>query len=125
MSEPRALLIKCSKEDDFYVAWSENTESPHWHGTRAEAAEYGYTEERINRADKNGTSSWPMIDTERMIPWEGGPFYAWDDAGMIAEQRGFLPRRHLREYALRYAAGNEQGAFDLLEPFEDEAEVRR
>jgi hypothetical protein len=112
--EPRALLIKCRPEDDFYVAWSDNTESPHWYGTRAEAAAHGYTQDRIARADQNGTSSLPG-------------FYAWGDSGMVAEQRGFLPRRYLRAYVLLYDAGRMQAAFDLLEPFDDgeDREVRR
>lgn len=125
MREPRALLVKYSPTEDFYVAWSENTESPHWCGTRAEAAARGYIEERIERADKYGTSSVPMVDAACTIPWEGGRFYDWDDDGMIAEQRGFLPRRLLRAYALLYAADELQAAFDLLEPFDNETPVRR
>jgi hypothetical protein len=44
---------------------------------------------------------------------------------MIAEQRGHLPRRYLRAYALLYDAGELQAAFDLLEPFDGMREVRR
>ena len=110
--EPRAYLVKCRREDGFYVAWSDIVEAPLWCGNRAQAAEYGYTEERIARADEFGTSS--------MRRW-----YAWDDNGMIAEQRGFLPRRYLRAYALLYAHDELQGAFDLLEPFEHGMQVRR
>ncbi len=113
MTEPRALLIKCRKDEDFYVAWSDIVEAPAWWGTRAQAAEHGYTGERIARADENGTSSLPG-------------FYDWSDTGMVAEQRGFLPRRYLRAYTLLYAAGEMQAAFDLLEPFDDGGrEVRR
>lgn len=110
--EPRAYLVKCRREDDFYVAWWDVVEAPLWCGNRAQAAEYGYTEERIARADEFGTSS--------MHRW-----YAWDDNGMIAEQRGFLPRRYLRAYALLYAHDELQAAFDLLVPFEHGTDVRR
>lgn len=118
--EPRALLLKQSRDEDFYIAWSESCEEPEWYGTRAEAAEVGFTEDRIARADENGTSSMPMIDHERMIPWDSKPFYHWDDSGPIALQRGFLPRRFLRAFAVLYLAGEQAAAFDLLEPFEDE-----
>lgn len=112
--EPRALLIKCRPEEDFYVAWSDIVEAPVWYGTRAEAAERGYTGERVARADKNGTSSL-------------AGFYNWNSTGMVAEQRGFLPRRYLRAYVLLYDAGRMQAAFDLLEPFDggDDRDVRR
>jgi len=110
--EPRALLVKCRRDEDFYVAWSDIVEAPLWCGNRVEAAAYGYSEERIKRADEFGTSSLPR-------------WYAWCDKGMIAEQRGFLPRRYLRAYTLLYAAEEMQAAFDLLDPFPDLAEVRR
>lgn len=110
--EPRALLIKCRREEDFYIGWSEIVEAPTWYGTAAEARKKGYTQDRIDRADKHGTSSLPG-------------FYDWNDSGMIAEQRGFLPRRYLRAYVLLYDANQLQAAFDLLEPFEDVGEVRR
>jgi hypothetical protein len=119
--EPRALLLKCFRDEDFYVAWSESGEEPEWYGTRAQAAEYGFADERIARADLNGTSSQPMIDHENMIPWAGGPFYRWDDpVGPIARQRGHVPRRYLRAFAVLYLDAKEEAAFDLLEPFEDD-----
>lgn len=112
MTEPRALLVKCRKVEDFYVAWSEETEAPVWYGTAAEARKEGYTEERIARADRTGTSSIPG-------------FYAWDHDCLIAEQRGYLPRRFLRAYTLLYDFSYDQAAYDLLEPFDGESEVRR
>lgn len=124
VEEPRALLIKQSPDEDFYIAWSESLEAPLWAGTREQAAAYGYTVERIERADRTGTSSQPFLDLECTRPWK--PFYAWDDAqGPIAEQRGFLPRRYMRAYALLYLAGHVQAAFDLLEPLGDGEPVRR
>lgn len=111
-SEPRALLLKCRKDEDFYVAWSEEAQAPVWYGTAAEARKEGYTGERIDRADRTGTSSFPG-------------FYRWDARSLIAEQRGVLPRRFLRAYALLYDFDYMQAAFDLLEPFEDGTGVRR
>ena len=110
--EPRALLIKCRKEEDFYIGWSEIVEAPTFYGTATQARKKGYTQERIDRADQTGTSSLPG-------------FYRWDSTGLIAEQRGFLPRRYLRAYVLLYDANLMQAAFDLLEPFEEVGEVRR
>jgi hypothetical protein len=117
--EPRALLLKYAKDEDFYVAWSESCEEPAWYGTRAEAAKFGYTEERIARADENGTSSMPLLADGS--PWKGGPFYAWDDDGMIVLQRGFLRRETLRAFTILYLGGEQTAAFDLLEPFEESA----
>lgn len=111
-AEPRALLVKLAHEIDFYIAWSESTESPEWYGTRVEAGERGYSEERIDRADRTGSSSYPG-------------FCRWNHATLIAEQRGVLPRRYLRAYTLLYDAGEMQAAFDLLDPFDDETPVRR
>lgn len=68
---PRALLVKCRKDEDFYVAWSEGTEAPVWYGAAAEARKEGYTQERIDRADETGTSSVPG-------------FYSWDHDILLA-----------------------------------------
>ncbi|WP_439947224.1 hypothetical protein [Streptomyces sp. BBFR109] len=80
--------------------------------TRAEALAYGFPKSRLDRADATGTSSHTG---------DG----AWDDAGFIAEQRGWLRRDRLGDYAQLWLADRQGEAFDLLEPFEDETEVRR
>lgn len=118
------IVIKPERDVDFYVGWSSVTESPHWWGSRAEVTPYmeddarrrGHVDPvgpRFARADEHGTSSIGAI--------EGG----WDDEGFIYEQRGWLRRDRLVEACRRLAAGDEPGVWDLLEPFEDESEVRR
>jgi hypothetical protein len=119
------IVIKPERDVDFYVGWSSVTERPHWWGSRAEVT--GYLDEdrrrrggidhpaaeRLARADEYGTSDMSIRD--------GG----WDDEGFIYEQRGWLRRDRLVEACRCLAAGDEPGVWDLLEPFEDEAEVRR
>ncbi len=112
-TEPRWSLYKGSEGEDAYVAWSGTVEAPVMVGTRDEMLTEGYSTERLDRADINGTSSHVERD------WWGKGGY------LIAEQRGILRREHLVEYSRLHLAGDTQKAFDLLEPFEDEAEVRR
>ena len=106
-------VIKPSREEDFYVGWSHVVEAPVWAGTRAEAIADGCPESRLRRADETGTS---MLDSFGL---------AWDHGGLIAEQRGYLPRARIAAYVTAYMEGRMDDAFDVLEPFDDETEVRR
>lgn len=110
--DPR-LILKAAPDEDLYIGWSTIAESPAGSWTRAEALHCGIDPVRLERADRTGTS---FIDST-----EG----AWDDEVMIAEQRGLLPRKYLAAYAELWLGGEKDKAFDLLEPFEDETEVRR
>lgn len=107
--DPR-LILKPSRDVDLYVGWSTICESPAGSWTRAEALACGIDPARLDRADANGTS---FIDST-----EG----AWDDRVMIAEQRGLLPRHHLAAYAELWLSGEQDKAYGLLEPFEDDDE---
>jgi len=109
----RCILVKAAPDRDLYIGWSNNVEAPTGIWTRAEALNYGFPRSRLDRADRNGTSS--------MVPGSG----QWDDDGFIAEQRGWLRRDRLADYAQAYAREDYEAAWDLLEPFEDETEVRR
>ncbi len=116
-------IIKQDRDRDEYVLWSDFTERPVAAGTRAEMIPYvdevdppdrfSTTAERFDRADRQGSS---------MIPYSHG---WWDDDGMIYEQRGWLPRRHIAEACRLRLAGRESEGWDLREPVEDETEVRR
>lgn len=109
----RCLLIKAAPDRDLYVGWSNNVEAPTGIWTRAEALAYGFPPSRLDRADKNGSSA---------IGYNDGH---WDDEGFIAEQRGWLRRDRLGDYAQAYAREDYDAAWDLLEPFEGETEVHR
>ncbi len=117
-------IIKQDRDRDEYVLWSDFTERPIAVGTRAEMIPYvdevdpprgtpGGTAARFDRADRQGSS---------MIPYSHG---WWDDEYMIYEQRGLLPRRHIAQAAHLHCAERYAEVWDLLEPFEDETEVRR
>lgn len=109
----RCLLVKAAPDRDLYVGWSNTCEMPAGMWTRSEALAYGFPRSRLDRVDTNGSSDLSCGDGH------------WDDAGFVAEQRGWLKRERLGDYAQLYLAGNEDAAFDLLEPFEGETEVRR
>jgi hypothetical protein len=108
----RCLIVKAAPDRDLYVGWSNICDMPAGAWTREEALAYGFPRSRLDRADTTGTSS--LIN-------DG----AWDDPGFIAEQRGWLRRERLGDYALLYCEGSHGAAFDLLEPLDGETEVRR
>ncbi|SHI67083.1 hypothetical protein [Streptomyces sp. 3214.6] len=110
----RCLIVKAAPDRDLYVGWSGIAEGPTGAWTRAEALAYGFPRSRLDRADQSGSSA--------LGDYRPG---LWDDDGFIAEQRGVLPRARIGDYAQRYLAGDHSAAFDLLEPFEGETEVRR
>lgn len=115
---PNGVIIKIAPDQDLYVAWSEICEMPAGVGTREQALADGIEEDRLDRADKTGTSYHRTYSDET-------PPYAWGDDTLIAEQRGILRRHNLAEYARLHLDGEYDKAYDLLEPFEDEEEVRR
>lgn len=118
---PHRIVIKAAPDRDLYVGWSNVVEAPTWVGTRAQALEYGCPESRLRRADETGTSQRRDPMSSYTGPLDG----AWDDTGFIAEQRGFLPRARLGDYAVAYAEGRMEDCWDMLEPFDEETEVRR
>jgi hypothetical protein len=105
----RCLLVKAAPDRDMYVGWSDSCEMPSGVWSRETALEYGFPPSRLDRADENGSSDMSCGDGH------------WDDKGFIAEQRGWLRRDRLGDYAVEYLTGDRQAAYALLEPFEDEA----
>jgi hypothetical protein len=110
-----SYVVKVSPDADEYVYWSDVVDDVHCIGTRAEVENYlrqiGHGEDlpaRFARADKTGTSAIPG-------------FYHWDSSGFVAAQRGYLPRARLAEYA-RLRCADDDRAWDLLNPFEDDDE---
>jgi hypothetical protein len=114
------FIIKVAPARDLYVEWSSMVEAPTRVGTRVEMLRYlsrsstrgdsDAPEVRLQRADETGTSA------KGDYAWCG----AWDHAGLVAEQRGVLPRSRLAEYCEHYAADDMEAAYALLEPFEDD-----
>jgi hypothetical protein len=121
LADSRGFIVKPDRDTDFYVVWSNIVEAPLGTGSRADLLGEGFPEDRIHRADVTGTSMmrdlmstyWGVLDGE------------WEDEGFIAEQRGVLPRARLAAYAKAYMDERWDDCWDLLVPFEDEAEVRR
>jgi len=111
---PRCEVIKPSRDEDFYVGWSRNPDAPVIAGTRAEMLAADCPASRLRRADEAGTSYRAAADG-----------CSWDDAGLVAEQRGFLPRANLAAYTRALMEDRAADAWDLLEPFDGESEVRR
>lgn len=110
----RCLLIKAAPDKDLYVGWSNTCDMPAGVWSRETAIEYGFPPSRLDRADENGSSATGGYTSGH-----------WDDAGFVAEQRGWLRRDRLGDYAVEYLNGDRQAAYGLLEPFEGESEVRK
>jgi hypothetical protein len=108
----RGLLVKTAKDRDQYVQWSTVADGPKGVFSRETALEYGFPRSTIDYADEHGSSS-------RL--GDG----AWDDKGWVAEQRGWLPRHLIGDYAVEYLHGDRVAAYAMLEPFEDDAEAAR
>lgn len=105
----RGLLVKAAPDKDLYVQWSNSCDMPCGVFSRETAIEYGFPPSRLDRADENGSSAT-----------NGYTSGHWDDDGFVAEQRGWLRRDRLGEYAVEYLTGDREAAYQLLEPFEDE-----
>lgn len=114
-----SYVIKISRDEDFYVYWSDIVEAPLMWGSRVETEEYlaerpdsDRTDpgERLDRADVRGTSAlWPsLID----------PIYNWDDPGLIYQQQGVLPRASLKALCERLGEDEQADVSDLLSPFD-------
>lgn len=103
----RCLLIKPARDKDCYVGWSTVADGPTGVWSRETALAYGFPPARLDRTDVTGSSSHVG---------DG----AWDDKGFVAEQRGWLRRELLGDYAIEYLYGDRVAAYALLEPFEDE-----
>jgi hypothetical protein len=103
----RCLLVKAAPDKDLYVGWSNTCDMPAGVWSRETAVEYGFPPSRLDRADETGSSS--RIG-------DG----AWDDKGFVAEQRGWLRRDRLGDYAVEYLHGDRVAAYALLEPFDDD-----
>ncbi|MDX2696042.1 hypothetical protein [Streptomyces ipomoeae] len=110
----RCLLVKPDRDKDMYVGWSNSCDMPAGVWSRETAIEYGFPPSRLDRADENGSSAT-----------NGYTAGHWDDGGFVAEQRGWLRRDRIGEYAIEYLHGDRQAAYGLLEPFEGESEVRK
>lgn len=104
----RCLIVKPARDKDQYVGWSNTCEMPAGVWSRETALEYGFPPSRLDRADETGTSS---------LIGDGG----WADKGFVAEQRGWLRRELLGDYAVEYLLGDRVAAYALLEPFGDES----
>jgi hypothetical protein len=103
----RCLIVKAAPDRDQYVGWSNVCEMPAGVWSRETALEYGFPPSRLDRADATGSSSHIG---------DG----AWDDNGFVAEQRGWLRRELLGDYAVEYLHGDREAAYALLEPFDSE-----
>ena len=110
----RAEVIKCDRDRDLYVAWSHIAEAPTWCGTWSEAFMAGCDMDRLDRADKNG-SSFHVLDQFGSRQ----PGLWWDADGLTAEQLGYLPRTKLATYATAYSKDRLGAAYSMLERFED------
>lgn len=119
------IVMKVDRDRDQYVIWSSVVDAPAFIGNRAETATElardiprGYApaagnspEDRLARADETGTSA-----VYGEPPFDG----AFDDSGMIVEQRGWLPRADFARFVDAVVADDMDAAYGVLQPFEDD-----
>jgi hypothetical protein len=114
-----SYIVKPDRGEDFYVIWSTVVEAPLAFGDRAYLQTLTHHEtapERFARADERGSSAmWPSTND---------PYLGYSSKGMIYEQRGWLPRGNLKAACALLGEDERADIGALLEPFEDEAEVR-
>lgn len=109
-------ILKASPDEDLYVEWSTIVDCPVGWGTRKETHAYDpntNTEERLDRADKDGTSAL----------WGNPPAFGWDDEEFVVysglDTPGTIKRSDLKEFCLSY--DEETNRFDgsFVIPFEE------
>jgi len=116
----RGTIVKPAPDSgDFYVIWSDNSDGPVAWGSRAYLTplldEADRTADRFDRADATGSSAlWPTTTD---------PYLRFGQ-GLIYDQRGWLPRENLAALCERLTADQTDPCTDLLQPFDDETEVR-
>lgn len=106
-----SYVVKPVRDDDFYVIWSTIVDAPTAFGDRAEVAEMrDVTEDRLQRADANGTSAFDAdifgyADQEFLL-------HNVDFKGWRNDRAYFVPRTNLKELCRRIGADEDVG--DLL-----------
>ena len=112
------IIIKASPDRDLYVEWSTVVEAPVFIGNRSETLKHLRREQeggdapevRLARVDETGTSA------KGDYAWFG----AWDDNGLVYEQRGSVPRERLGDFLDAYLRDDEETALTFVVPFERE-----
>lgn len=112
------IIIKAAPDRDLYVEWSTIVEAPVFIGGRAETLAHLHREQeggdapevRLARVDETGTSA------KGSYAWFG----AWDDEGLIYEQRGSVPRERLCDFLDAYLRDDEEAALSFVVSFERE-----
>lgn len=116
-----SYVIKPNPDKDFYVLWSDNTESPWAWGPADEVHVYLVEDAQKPHGDK--TNQWLRIlradeyGSSARWPSSLRPFGGYDDGGFIYKQQGWLPRWRLTELCARLELDHDVD--DLLEPLED------
>lgn len=123
-----SVVIKPDRDRDEYVVWSTVTESPHGYGSREQMARLLQSGIRndtddvvdptaaLDRADRHGSSA--------MGGWTAG-HWGHDRWGWIYQQVGWLARKDLWQAAVWQCEGRVRDILDLLEPLEDDDEMRQ
>lgn len=130
-------IYKEAPDVDYYIVWCSQTDGPVFGGNRAELIPYlfelddrkperihefesSHPENRAKRADETGTSAmWRAPG----YPLNG----SWEDTGTTYRDehiQGGITRRNMFVLVHRLDENENADLTDLVEPFEDEAEVR-
>ncbi len=114
-------IIKVSPDEDLYLEWWSVVEAPIRVGTRAELAAYlneprrgevwpteEEVERRLRQADETGSSAHRPFGC------------TWGSRGEMYQQRGFLPRARMAEFARRLLDDIDAEPDGLLKPLEEQ-----
>ena len=103
-------LVKAAPGDRWYCLWSTVVDSPTWVGDREGLDELPeVTPERIERADRTGTSS-----LDGFYSWQDEHFHVGESSPNIEGQLYYLPRARLGEYIRLALACIDAGDGDLI-----------
>lgn len=117
-----AVVVKTAWDRNCYVLWSGIAEGPIFIGTREEMRrvllrEGGSADERLDRADTEGTSL-----RRDHLTGPGGPSYGWGDEGWLVQQGSaphrWLPRENLEAFTRAYLEGRRADAMALTKDIE-------
>lgn len=117
-------IIKPERETDLYVWWSTIVDAPVGWGDRADALAHGTAEDRLERADRTGTSAnWTNWPAEKMpYRYDDGEPMILREQDDLDESEGcwLLPRANLLEFVKRRDAGEPIDDLVTFERYDDE-----
>lgn len=122
------VIIKPDADHDFYVIWSDGTESPIAFGTRAQLLEHLSASDQVHRCPAGGhplsecARPYALLNRADAFGSTASHGYRlghWPDRALVYRQHGLLRREDLAAACELLAQGRDDEVLTLLRPFED------